>query len=132
MIRRLFVVFALLFVSTIALEQETGSPDTRVAPCALHPVNGRLCVSEGVLLGFLLRRVAPKLPIGANPDGEVILHVAVAKNGKPLKIAVISGDPMLAHSAVQAVRRWLFMPYTYRGKDVEMESDVHVRFATSN
>jgi hypothetical protein len=131
MIRRLFKVLALLFVSTMALEQENGSPVASVPPCTLHPVNGRLCVSEGVLLGFLLQRVAPKLPNGANADSEVILHVAVAKNGKPVKIAVVSGDPMLARSAVRAVRRWLFMPYIYYGEYVEMESDVHVRFAAS-
>ena len=132
MIRRLFIVLVLLFASTMALEQETGSPDASAAPCTLHPVDGRLCVREGTLLGFLLRRVAPKFPIGANADSEVILHVTFARNGRPLTIAVISGDPMLARSAVHAVRRWLFMPYTYNGKDVEMESDVHIRFATSN
>lgn len=132
MIRRLFIVLALLFVSTVALEQETGSPDATVPPCTLHPVNGRLCVSEGVFLGFLVRRVAPKLPKGANADSEVILHVTVAKNGRPVKIAVVSGDSMLAPSAALAVRHWLFRPYIYYGDYVEMESDVHVRFTASN
>jgi hypothetical protein len=129
---RLFVLLALLLVSTIALEQKNGSPVAPAPPCTVHPVNGRLCVSEGVFLGFLLRRVAPKLPNGANGDSEVILHVTVSKNGKPAKIEVISGDPILARSAVHAVRQWLFMPYIYYGKYVEMESDVHVRFPASN
>jgi TonB family protein len=88
----------------------------------LHPVNGRICVSEKILHDLLVQRVAPKLPDTPNANGEVALHLVVAKNGRPARISVISGDPALTHSAVRAVKQWLFKPYIYNGEYVEMES----------
>ena len=128
-------VVLLLFVSTIAIGQESHSPQTAagVPPCTLHPVNGRICLSEGVLRGLLVRYVAPKLPDGANQNGEVVLQVIVPRTGgKPAKILAISGDPALTRSAVRAVRAWIFMPYHYNGKDVEMEGNLHIRFKATD
>lgn len=133
MTRALSRVAVLLFAAMMAFGQESRSPQTteRVPPCTLHPVNGRICVSEGVLRGFLMRFVAPKMPAGANENGEVVLHVIVPRTGgKPVKISVVSGDPALTRLAVRAVRDWVFMAYRYENKYVEMESDVHVRFKT--
>jgi outer membrane biosynthesis protein TonB len=82
-----------------------------------------------VLRGLLIRYVAPKLPQGANENGEVVLHVIVPRTGgKPTKISAVSGDPALIRSAVLAVRGWIFMPFLYQGENVGMESDVHIRF----
>ena|ERR1700723_3327210 len=132
--RALFAVFLLLFSSVMALEQETRSTETtdHKSPCASHPVNGRICVSEKILYGFRLRRVAPKVTDTANANGEVVLRLIVAKNGKPKRIFLISGDPALARSSVRAVKQWLFKPYIYNGEYVEMESDIHLRFPDTN
>jgi TonB family protein len=129
-----FIVLLSLFASVVALGQETRSAETteRESPCTLHPVNGRICVSEKILYGFLVRRVAPKFPDAANANGEVVLHLVVAKNGKPARISVISGNSALARFAVRAVKQWLFKPYIYNGQVVEMESDVHLRFPDPN
>ena len=104
----------------------------RVRPCTLHPVNGRICLSEGVLRGLLIRYVPPKLPQGADENGEVLLHVIVPRTGgKPAKSSAISGDPVLMRSAVRAVREWVFLSYRYEGKEVQMEGDLHIRFKTA-
>jgi len=118
----------------MALEQEMRSTETtdHEAPCASHPVNGRICVSEKILYGFRLRRVSPKVTDTPNANGEVVLHLIVAKNGKPGRISLISGDPSLARSSVRAVKQWLFKPYIYNGEYVEMESDIHLRFPDTN
>ena len=132
--RALFIVLMLLLFSAIALEQEIRSTETTdlESPCALHPVNGCICVSEKILYGFRVRRVVPKIPDKASAKGEVVLHLIVAKNGKPRRISLISGDPALARSAVRAVKRWLFKPYIYNGEYVEMESDIHLQFPDPN
>jgi hypothetical protein len=132
--RVLFIVLMLLFSSAIALEQEirrTEATDHEL-PCALHPVNGRICVSEKILYGFRVRRVAPKIPDMDSAKSEVVLRLIVAKNGKPRRISLISGDPALARSSVRAVKQWLFKPYIYNGEYVEMESDIHLRFPDTN
>jgi hypothetical protein len=131
MLRALTTPVLFLFVSTLALGQENRSPQTveHVRPCTLHPVNGRDCLSEGVLRGLLARYVPPKLPQGANENGEVVLHVIVPRTGgKPTKISAISGDPALTRPAVRAVGDWVFMAYVYKGENVEMEGDLHIRF----
>jgi len=123
-----------LLALTLALGQEVGSPQTakHVPPCPSHPVNGRVCLSEGVLRGFLMFYVPPKLPQGASENGEVLLHVIVPRTGgKPAKILVISGDPALTRSAVRAVREWVFMGYVVQGEPVGMEGDLHIHFKSA-
>jgi outer membrane biosynthesis protein TonB len=76
-----------------------------------------------------MRDVPPKLPEGADENGEVLLHVIVPRiGGKPAKISAISGDPALTRSAVRAVHEWVFMSYRFEGKEVELEGDLHIRF----
>lgn len=109
-----------------------ASRGARPPVCTLHPVNGRVCVSEGVLRGFLMRFVAPELLKGANENGDVLLHLIVPQTGgKAVKISAVCGDPALTRSVVRAVRDWVFMPYPYKDKYVEMEGDVHIRFKSS-
>lgn len=131
MIRTLSTIALMLFALASVLGQESGVPQTtnRVRPCAVPPVKGRMCLSEEQLRRMLLRLVRPKLPEGANENGEVVLHVIVPrKGGRPAKISVVSGDPVLTRSAVRAVRDWVFIAYTYEGKLVEVEGDLHIGF----
>ena len=82
---------------------------------------------------MLLRLVRPKLPKGANENGEVVLHVIIPRTGgKPAKIAAVSGDPVLTRSAVRAVRNWAFIAPTYKGDLVEVEGDLHIRFEATD
>jgi TonB family protein len=126
------VLILLASTSVVAQNDPSSKTTQRVLPCTLHPVNGRVCLSEGVLRGFLIHHVAPRLPQGADENGQVVLHVIIPRTGgKPTKISVLSGDPALAHSAVRAVREWSFMAYVYQGEDVGMEGDLHIRFNTA-
>ncbi len=79
-----------------------------------------------------MKFVPPKLPEGSNENGEVVLHVIVPPTGgKPAKVSAVSGDPVLTQSAIRAVREWIFMGYVYKGQDVGMEGDVHIKFKPS-
>ena len=103
MIRALFSVVLWLFASTTTLGQSSPSPQTTdsVRPCALHLVNGRICVTEEVLRDRVAH-VAPKLPEGANENGEVVLHVIIPATGeRATKVSVVSGDPPLTGAAIQ-------------------------------
>lgn len=123
-------VVLLLFASTMTLAQ--GLETTRnERPCALHPVNGRMCVNEAILRSLLLKYVPPKFPKDAAENGDVVLHVIIPPTGgKATKIAMVSGDPALGRSAVRAVREWAFMAYVYKRNPVEVEGDLHISFST--
>jgi periplasmic protein TonB len=79
-----------------------------------------------------LEKPAPVYPPFARQSriaGTVVLQVAVGVDGRPTKVTVVSGQPMLANSAQNAVKNyWRFSPATLNGKAVEGEAEVRINF----
>jgi protein TonB len=79
----------------------------------------------------------PPYPIAARRlrfEGEVLLRVVVAADGRPTSVVVLksSGHDMLDASAVDTVRtRWRFVPATRNGVPVEDTVQVPIRFRQS-
>lgn len=76
----------------------------------------------------------PPYPIAARRlglEGEVLLRVFVAADGRPTNVVVLksSGHAMLDESAVETVRtRWRFVPATRGGVPVDDTVQVPIRF----
>src|SRR6202140_3466159 len=69
----------------------------------------RVRVSQGVTEGMVLRRVQPNYPPLARQariQGDVILQAEISKEGAIENLRVISGHPMLAPAAIDAVKQW--------------------------
>ncbi len=82
--------------------------------------------------GYLLERVEPQYPEAARQQhiqGPVVLNVLVRPSGRVGETSVISGDPLLAKAATDAVRQWRFNPHQLDGKAVEFETRITVNFA---
>jgi protein TonB len=82
--------------------------------------------------GYLLERVEPQYPEAARQQhiqGPVLLYVLVETTGLVRETSVISGDPLLAKAATDAVRQWRFNPHQLNGKAVEFETRITVNFA---
>lgn len=65
-------------------------------------------------------------------EGTVVLRVEIGTDGKPRRVAIVSGvegHPELADSAVKALRQWRFDPATKEGEAVVAEVSVPFRFA---
>ena len=93
----------------------------------------RIQVDEQTVRAKLIKTASsnPKYPEEARRkkiQGEVILHIVVARDGSVKKLKVVSGDPILAKAAAEGVKRWKFEPTTVDGKTVEVESDVQIGF----
>jgi Gram-negative bacterial TonB protein C-terminal len=67
------------------------------------------------LLNFVALQPDPKLK---NFSGVVKLRVAVGADGKVSNITIISGDPRVTGRVVDAVRQWVYKPFTQGGKPV--------------
>jgi protein TonB len=81
--------------------------------------------------GKLLRRVAPIYPDFARRSGitgTVVLAGTVTKEGMVKHIKVISGNSLLADSAIRAVNAWRYSPFMYNGKPVETETRIVLNF----
>jgi len=64
-------------------------------------------------------------------QGQVRIHIVVARDGSVKHLRAVSGDPILAKAAVDGVRKWKFEPTVVDGKAVEVESEVKIDFTLS-
>jgi TonB family protein len=88
-------------------------------------------VSQGVAQGLIVKRVSPTYPpvaLQQRKQGTVKLLATVSKDGAITGIKVLSGESVLAKSAVDAVRQWKYRPYLLNGEPVEIETQITVKF----
>ena len=91
----------------------------------------RVRVSSGVSSGLLIRKVSPTYPPLARQariQGTVVLQAQISKDGNIQNLQLISGHPMLAPAAIEAVKQWKYKPYLLNGEPVEVETQVQVNF----
>lgn len=104
---------------------------TPPAPLPRPAVNAPLRVSQGVAQGFLVHQVKPMYPPLARQariQGAVVVQAIIGKDGTVENLRLISGHPMLAPAAIEAVRQWRYRPYTLNGMPVEVETEITVNF----
>jgi periplasmic protein TonB len=88
-------------------------------------------ISEGQLVNRV-EPVYPKIAMLTGTQGAVKLHAIIAKDGSIESLSVISGHPMLAGAAVDAVKQWRYRPYYLNGEPVEVETFITVNFKKTN
>lgn len=94
----------------------------------------RVRVSQGVTEGLLLHQVKPTYPPLARQariQGQVVLEAIIAKDGTIQNLRLVQGHPMLAPSAIEAVKQWRYKPYFLNGEPVEVETQITVNFTLS-
>jgi periplasmic protein TonB len=91
----------------------------------------RVRVSAGVTSGLLIRKVNPTYPPLARQariSGTVVLRAVISKDGSIENLSLVSGHPMLAPAAIDAVKQWKYKPYLLNGEPVEVDTEVQVNF----
>src|SRR6202522_949272 len=94
----------------------------------------RVRVSQGVSAGLLIRKVQPNYPQLAKQariQGQVVLQAEISKDGTIQNLQLISGHPMLAPAAIEAVKQWRYKPYLLNREPVAVETQVVVNFSLS-
>ena len=98
-----------------------------------HPaLPRRVRISSSVAQVLLKTKVAPKYPPDAREQhiqGVVSLRVNIDKEGNVYNVELISGDPLLAPAAIDAVRQWKYKPFLLNGDPAEVETQVTVNFS---
>ena len=105
-----------------------GTPSTNGGP----PL--RVRVSRGVSAGLLIKKVNPQYPAEARHGhikGPVVMQVQIDKNGDVEKVSLVSGDPLLAPAAIEAVKQWKYKPYLLNQQAVAVDTQVIVDFTLS-
>jgi len=91
----------------------------------------RITVSQGVSQGLLLHQVNPLYPAmarDAHVGGAVRLRAIIGKDGAVHSLTLVGGHPLLAKSAMDAVRQWKYRPYLLNGQPVEVQTEITVQF----
>jgi periplasmic protein TonB len=81
--------------------------------------------------GNLVDRVEPIYPTIAKQagiEGTVVIEAIISRTGRIEQEQILSGHPLLARAALDAVRRWKYRPYVLDGEAVEVDTQVMVRF----
>jgi TonB family protein len=108
---------------------ETGNPPPQETSQVAR--SRRVELPQGALQNFLLRRVQPIYPPQAQRlgvQGSVTLSTLIGTDGRVRNVSLISGNALLAPSAMAAVRQWVYRPYTEHGDTVEVETKIVVTF----
>jgi TonB family protein len=101
------------------------SPASSVEPAA------RTELSAAAAEDGLAHRAEPDYPEEARRQGiqgAVVLNVDIDPDGAVQEIQLVSGPPLLAQAAMDAVRQWRFKPHPVNGRRVEMQTLVTLNF----
>jgi TonB family protein len=120
------------FISNTPQAAAPASNQNNPAPRGGRPL--RVRVSQGVSNGLLVNKVQPVYPSEARAagiQGNVVLKVEITQAGDVEDVELVSGDPILASAAIDAVKQWKYKPYLLNGNPVNVETQVIVNFALS-
>lgn len=99
-----------------------------------HDPSGDLPVhlDQKTAQALVVKRVNPEYPDIAriaHITGAVELRVIIGEDGRVHALHIITGHPLLAPAAYNAVRQWEFKPYVENGKTVPIDTNVTVTFS---
>jgi periplasmic protein TonB len=98
---------------------------------AAPPKPAHMFQTSSMLEGSLIRRVDPLYPPlarSARVQGSVVLFATISTSGTIENLRVISGHPLLAGAAINAVKQWRYRPYILNGEPIEVETEITVNF----
>jgi len=113
--------------------QADGPVSTETAASVTSNAAERVQISRGTT-DVVSRPVKPDYPLLARQmkvQGSVILQALIGKTGTIQDLRVISGPPILAAAAQDAVRQWHFKPHYQGSEAVETQAKITVNFTIS-
>jgi protein TonB len=79
----------------------------------------------------LIHKIAPGYPMQARSErisGKVVLSATIGADGSVGDIAVVSGSPILAEAARQAVQKWKYKPAMLNGSPIAIQKQIMFLF----
>ena len=114
-----------------ALSANTGESASN-APTPSSPPPTRVRIPDNVTAASIISQAKPQYPPKAREshiEGDVVLHAVIDKEGKISEVQVLSGDDLLAKSALEAVRQWRYKPIIINGEPADVETTITITFS---
>jgi len=121
----------------IALPNESAEPSGALESLAVAaippPAPGvqRLRVGGNVQAENLVNKVTPKYPLEAKLarlQGKVRYAALIGTDGAIQELRLVSGPPVLADAATEAVKQWVYRPTLLNGSPVEVLTLIDINF----
>ena len=116
--------------ASAAMQENAGQTAARVAT----PAAQRTTVSTSAASEIVSRSVQPDYPMLARQmrvQGSVVMQALIGRDGLIEDLHVLSGPPILANAAEEAVRQWHFKPHFVGSLPVETRANITVNFTIS-
>jgi TonB family protein len=110
------------------------APNAAAAPADSPMPPSRIRIGGNVAATKLISQVRPVYPAEAKAQrvqGKVSLMAVIAKDGTVQSLEVVSGDPLLVPSALEAVKQWVYQPTLLNGQPVEVQTMIDVNYTLS-
>jgi periplasmic protein TonB len=94
----------------------------------------RVTLGGQVEAAKLINKVPPQYPEvarSAHVTGTVVLRAVISKSGGIEQLQLVSGPPLLAKAAMDAVTQWRYRPTVLNGQPVEVDTTINVVFSLS-
>ncbi len=131
--------------NSVRVDVQPGSPTTEIAEPAVPSATSSTAsavtrnASEHVQMttdasAVVSTSVKPAYPLLARQmkvQGSVILQALIGRDGAIQDLHVMSGPPILAGAAREAVRQWRFKPHLQGADSVETQAKITVNFTIS-
>ena len=95
----------------------------------------KVTITAGISQGLLVTQVPPVYPPLAREariQGTVGLQAIIGTDGAVESLELVSGHPMLAPAAIEAVKQWKYRPYLLNGVPIEVRTTINVNFILSD
>jgi TonB family protein len=128
--------------NSINVDLQPGAP-SRKTPAAVatdrNAANATMNAAENLKISaeaaeVVSQPVRPGYPVLARQmkvQGSVILQALIGRDGLIQDLHVLTGPPILADAAEQAVRQWRFKPHYQNNEPVETQTSITVNFTIS-
>ena len=113
------------------IEKPAAPPLIVSPPAQNHVPAAPMRVSIGVQMAKLVHQVIPVYPPMAKAmriSGVVHLVGVIGKEGRVEHLQLLSGHPILAKAAIDAVQQWIYRPTLLSGEPVEVTAPIDVFF----
>lgn len=120
----------------VTIQPSSGSPvraGEESASAVTSAAAERVEISAGSS-AVVNQTVKPSYPVLARQmkvQGSVILQALIGRNGLIQDLRVVSGPPILAGAAEEAVKQWHFKPHYQGSEAVETQAKITVNFTIS-
>ena len=109
-----------------------AQPPAAAPPPVAKPLPKAESVTQPAILTRRVEPVYPPIARNMHIAGVVRVHITIGADGLVKSMNVTTGNVILAESAKDAIKKWVYRPATIDGHPTQWETDVEISFGMSN